>query len=706
MSRRSSSRVRERSMPSRDGRQNINENMDSEQNQQEVSDNEPHEEESDCYEYPDQEPRYDPKELRDAVRVLSPFVRLIGDIYNPYARIVAREVCKTFYRLFHPNVHPVDAIKDIDWKSKGQKTDQLWSEFWLYVPGANVKEWVPLSSNLDENDVAEVNDCECCLNQPQVSANCGPNDHQQRPKNQASNTENCCQRHRKSRRKNQGNPPKTPTNAENDELRNQVESSPHEDHFNPRFSSTYQSLKDVTPPAMMCEHESEQESEHFYTPNCSHDLASKNQNTPRLVLQNTGDQTKCTPSSLITKHICDKISAKKRQLEQLVGSVGGTLVSSSEDTIGDVETKKSAALDRQHGGDDLYLPYCAPSCSKDPPVINSDVPDSYEYYRITGNIPSPRTQDNLGLSAIPNESGLRTNTLEDTPIDLEESHVSCDFENRKSLKMDEITNNANIVANAFAHLSLAQKGLQEKKNAFNTLTESYLSSASNPNETKPPNEGSPSTQKLLETVCKNSSKFMEQFDDSEWNDNAFKDRDFVRLLPFYENVHNQLEYISKKQREFGVNMLDDVMSSFYHIHYELGDPRLKNDLLIEHVRMITRNTWESYFYKDDKKMPAIPDQPPPSYSERSPDVSQLYAPSPIQPRLPSPRPPNRRPSSHGQSRPTHQPPNTSNASTPINVNRRLRATSSQGVRDEPQPTNSPPQPTQLPSDAPPARQSN
>lgn len=56
-------------------------------------------------------------------------------------------------------------------------------------------------------------------------------------------------------------------------------------------------------------------------------------------------------------------------------------------------------------------------------------------------------------------------------------------------------------------------------------------------------------------------------------------------------------------------MLDDIMFTLFHIHYELGDPHLKNDMLVQHVKEISRNTWETFFYKSARKMPAIPVPP-------------------------------------------------------------------------------------------------
>jgi len=159
-------------------------------------------------------------------------------------------------------------------------------------------------------------------------------------------------------------------------------------------------------------------------------------------------------------------------------------------------------------------------------------------------------------------------------------------------------------------------------------------------------------------------------------------------------------------------MLDDIMSTLYHIHYDLGDPRLKNDMLVEHVKLITRNTWETYFYKD-KKMPAIPDKSLENYRP-SPQNSpqQLYPrqqscqsspvqqpgprqPSPIRqscPRQVCPKPPNQRPPNvrepvSSSSNPSGQSsggrPRSSNAPKP-NVNRNPGATCNQRVADCPQ----------------------
>lgn len=54
-------------------------------------------------------------------------------------------------------------------------------------------------------------------------------------------------------------------------------------------------------------------------------------------------------------------------------------------------------------------------------------------------------------------------------------------------------------------------------------------------------------------------------------------------------------------------MLDDIMSTLFHIHYDSEDP-LENAMLVQHVKGIIRNTWKTSFYKIPRKIPAIPER--------------------------------------------------------------------------------------------------
>lgn len=571
-----------------------------------------------------QEPRYDPKELRDAVRILSPFVRLMDDVNNPYARIVAREICKTFYRLFHPNMHPKDVMKKINWKSKMQRTKQLWNELRLYVPGGKIKKWVSLR---EYEDFINFND-NCDLNQARVEIK-----------------DSCPSNH-------------SPINSCPDSVDNCSKPSECSIPVNSRCntSNNVNLCSRNTVPSTSCKHQS---AGHDSIPS-AHELKSifRKHISPAAVQINTEDQNKYA-FELSTKQICERISNSKRQLEEIVNSairkhpVNNNIPNIEEnDEISNNCTLVHDFLNRQSAGNDTILPYCEPSCSTDSPRDYRDHPSQYEYYRQTANTPrqSPRTpqrkQNNFKpLSKTPAELELITNVMKNSGCHeqcVEDSNSAVSVSN--TLNNTQIVCNANLVANAFTSLSLANNELLMKKEAFRKLTENYLKFSSNPLEVCPPTcSDSPNTRRIMQEIYKNAPKLKNKFDDDEWNDNCFKDRDFVRLLPFYESVHNQLEYISKTQREYGVNMLDDIMSTFYHIHYDLGDPRLKNDMLLEHVRLITQNTWELYFYKGNKKIPAIP-EPPQLQCPSSPNVMPQQCTRPLsceqpvaEPRVPEPK---------------------------------------------------------------------
>ncbi|XP_025201511.1 uncharacterized protein LOC112599024 [Melanaphis sacchari] len=607
--------------------------------------------------YTDQEPRYDPKELRDAVRILNPFVRLIKDTNNPYARIVAREVCKTFYHLFHPNKHPVDVMKTINWRAKTVKTQQLWNEFWLYVPGSKIEEWVSLRECVKNNNLIDFSSyCSPCQTQTE---NCNSQVNElQCPVNQLSNNKNCVEQSSKPRRQNQST------------QRTQINPREHVNFGDICGSDTYQSLYDISPPDMDFEHQcagSDWPYTHNFKPKAS-----------KKMFSSTVDQNKYT-FKLNSKQRYGKISGTQCQLKQLDEPTSKNCGIGFEDTMKKI---KNCTLEckRQPAGNDFYFPHSEPGCSAGPTYVphnsRTDI-TQHEYYRITANTPSPPRNKLQRMPKTPVEPELRTNALQCSIIDNDQE--CSDSDSVESLKnIQQIVCKSSLVANAFTNLSLAKKDLQTKTEAFNILTQHYLNFASNPIEVDPPCTDSPSAKMILQAIYKNPPKIIKPFNDCEWNDNAFHDKDFVRLLPFYESVHNQLEYISKTQRDYGINMLDDIMSTFYHIHYELGDPRLKNDMLIEHVKLITRNTWESYFYKD-RKMPAIPDKD--SYRSTSQQPSPVQQsctrqPSSVQqlcPRQVCPKPPNQRP------------PNVRQPQAPkLNVSRRPPTTSNQKMDDCPQ----------------------
>jgi len=452
--------------------------------------------------------------------------------------------------------------------------------------------------------------------------------------------------------------------------------------------------------------------------------AGGSDNLPLPRFQSTVNQNKYA-FKLDSKQGREKISGTQCRLEQLDESTSKKCRADFEETTRKIKIINcTSQCKRQPAGNDFHFPHSVPSCNSGPACGSSPACGSvtacgsgpksvpkpnpgmagtdttqHEYYRITANTPSPqRNQNNTCRRSVPRtpvEPELRTNALQ---CSVTENDEDCnDSDSVNSVKsIQQIVCKSSLVANAFTNLSLAKKDLQAKTEAFNMLTQHYLNFISNPIEADPPCDNSPSAKMILQAIYKNPPKIIKPFNDCEWNDNAFHDKDFIRLLPFYESVHNQLEYISKTQRDYGINMLDDIMSTLYHIHYDLGDPRLKNDMLVEHVKLITRNTWETYFYKD-KKMPAIPDKSQENYRptpQNTPQQScprqQSCQPSPVQqlcPRPPSPvqkscprqvrpKPPNQRPSNVRE-------PVSSNAPTP-NINRRPGATSNQRMPDCPQ----------------------
>lgn len=529
------------------------------------------EEESE-YEFPDFEPRYDPKELRDAAKILTPFLRLIEDTNNPYARIVAQELCKTYYRLFHPGTHPVDVIKSIDWNLKFQRTNQLWNEFWQYVPGGRIKEWSTLKLKpLIEFDVS------CEPIQPQDT-----------------------------RRQSTG----------------------------PSSSLPYRCRNEGTcAPAGF---------------NCGHQAAGSDQPALSNALGSEPD-TACTPASFKNE---DKTDRKDHVAELDSNKISDEILTSRNGVEQTIDaTEKKCCTSKQYdtsnrqvaGNDNVYrLPHCSPGCSSYP-VEWSDHPSQYEYYRVTANSPPPGTPLNQEQRVTRDVDYNDTfyddiENVSDFDDDFndgcdgnayDDDDIACDYDfidDEVPGGTKEIT--AAVVANAFTNLALAEQNVQKKKTAFDVLTQNYLEIARKPNEDEPLCAENLTDQQIIEVIHENPPKILRPFDDCEWNDNAFRDRDFVRLLPFFEIFHSQLEYITAKQREFGLDMLDDIMSVLYHMHYDLGDPRLKNDMLIEHARLITKNTWEQYFYNGDNQMPLIPELPP---IPRSPPPVDVEQPCTLQP---------------------------------------------------------------------------
>lgn len=475
------------------------------------------------------EPRYDPKELRDAAKKLSSFLKLIELTNNPYARVVAREVCKTYYRLYNPNQHSSDVIQSINWDVKCERSRQLWSEFWLYVPGSKIKEWVSLRTYAD---VTAANSDE----------NFDPNQLQVTPV-----------RRRSDRRRKIAQPKLSldPMNA-------YTSDSPHSDLIN------------VSPPDIMYDHN-------------IMSAGSDSQPSPKNYNRHAAGANMYTPSPPTSESGCHR---------HVVAATS-----------------------------------------------NNNARDRFECCRTTGNKPTPRHNQRIRmvqpLPRTPVEPELRTNALNNSAAlidDDDDNSDSVDSLNRTEI----LTSNADKVACAFTDLSLAQQEFVKKRIAFSAVTQNCLQSASKKYCDADAYQSTHDRRlkDVSPTVRQKELKKKLRFDDSEWNENAFKDRDFIRMIPFYEIVHNQIEYIATEQQQYSLNMLDDIMSLLYHIHYELGDPRLKNDLLVTHVNAVTRNTWEKYFYPDTDKMPVAPEPHQLHYSPSPQNTPSVFG-SPPQPPYPS-----------------------------------------------------------------------
>lgn len=412
-----------------------------------------------CGDEPEEEcprdPRYDAKELRDAVRTLRPFVKLIADSNNPYARLVAQEVCDTYYDLYHPDKQPNDVINSIDCWAKRDQTAQIRTEICRYIPESGVREWVS--------------------------------------------------------------------------LRNYVPSPMSEEILDDRREVC------VVPVDLFGCNKDPRRREYHQAAGADHQ---------RLDM--------------------------KADRERLIGS----------DSAENAGKRREAA-----GSDDRRCPDTAS------PINRQTV-----YYSRNADAPPP---------PLPRENcpGLSADLLDDSG-------------------RDETT--SGLVAGAFAKLSVAHREIEKKKAALRQLTENYLyacSAAADEADRQQPSQqnssGSQVANASLSASAGTPPVLVKPFDPTEYNTNAFRDRDFIRMLPFFAIVHSQLEHVAKKQREqYALNMTDPIMSALHHVAYEIGDPRLKNELAVDHVKLITRNTWQSFFYGMLGKMPVVP--LPPIYRPFSP----------------------------------------------------------------------------------------
>lgn len=611
----------------------------------------------------EQEPRYDPKELRDAAKVLGPFVRLIEDANNPYARIVSREVCKTFYHLFHPGMHPADVMCAVDWDVKAQRTQQLWTEFWQYVPNARVKCWKSLkeTENLIQFTGGD-NNQGCPLPPPTLTT----------PPPQKPSGSECCRQQK-------------PNRPDSDDRDGDCDCDDDDNRECPKAPSRPSKSrppnhKSMTAMAAVCNFDDSRDLDDEVMPDLSLELSGSadecdehqsagsdspsKRPSPIDVCGDDGNSSavaaaaaappssssSCTSTAL--NRIRYRMTESKRELERLVDAACNKCCSSAN---------VDGALRQTAGNDEGPSQSCRSECEgqQAPAPVATIRADEYDYYRMSANMtPVSPLRDMSAVDLFP-QSGGRDNDGCRSGDGAAAAAAACsqcdDVGGRDACggggsAQDDCNDGndvddeedaaaaASLMANAFTNLSLAEQDLQKKKKAYAMLTKKYLEFAQNPMDMEPPCPSSPTAKQILQAIFENPPHVLKPFDDCEWNDNAFKDRDFVRLLPFYELVLNQLEYVSKKQREYGFDMLDDVMSTLYHIHYDLGDPRLKNDMLVEHVKLITRNTWEAFFYETaaGEKMPDIPEMPcrnPVRRQSREPPSQ----PPPQPPVCPSPR---------------------------------------------------------------------
>jgi len=459
------------------------------------------------------EPRYDPKELRDAARILAPFLGLIKDTNNPYARLVAREVCKTYYRVLHPDERPADVLRAVDWDAKYERSQQVWTEFWLYVPGSKFRDWVSLRTTRadDDDDVADrPDDDRTDSNQPYTT----PVRHS----------------HRRRRRRSRSR------------------------RANILSDDACSNIFDVSPPNVMYDRD----------------------------VMSTGPGPRRSRADRYERRLAGADACTSRARRSGCRGPGVEWCGGRADRLSD-------------------------RCRKMKP---SSLP------------PLPCT---------PVEPERRTNALDRSATWADDDDDDEGSDSADSQYNAEVwARDANKVAEAFAGMSSA--GMSSAVMSSAGMSSVGMSSAGMSSVGM-----SSARQRQEKNNCSVSSTCPNRparrvFDDDEWNDNVFNDIDFVRLLPFYELVHNQIEYVASEQQQYSLNMLDDIMPVLYHIHYELGDPRLKNDMLVEHVNLITRNTWERYFYNGTDRMPAAPESHQLYYPPSPLDVTAAAPPESPRPR--------------------------------------------------------------------------
>lgn len=567
-------------------------------------------------ELPVEQPKYDPKELRDAAKVLSPFLMMLDEPTNPYARLVAKELCMTYFHLFHPGVHQNDVVKTYEGKYETSWNHQLWTEFWQYTEDQdNVKPWTSIKNSLtyfDETHRPAPNvGWPAEILQPlrtgrpcPASGGACPMDFSMFEKSDSCGRSNC-------------------------------------------------SRSDSSPPDSCGRPDSFSRPDSFGRPNCSQpgspsdDVYDHNKwkyAGGNYCVHGYDECDVCTSWHQAAGSDAPPDSKPRRNADAAECPAAAGSEPEPERTRQDVPPAEREAAGNDGAWSRELLRELEPNLH---PVgvenHNSRIQNRY-YLMAADKSWSPPDQRPTCSRYLQPETTTGC-ALQDTETDESDDGECCgggaplsreprlvdisgDDNGGQAERHDDPANavqcQANMVANAFANISYAEQDLQKKKQAYRLLKWKYLQFVKNPIEADQPCPTSPTAQQVLRAIYENPPRVLAPFDDSDVNANAFRDRDFVRLLPFYEIVLNHLEYASGKQREYGFDMLEDVMSALYHIHYDLGDPRLKNDVLTEHVRLVTRNTWEFYFYPEGRRMPRIPEPraPEPDAPQHSPAKPQ------------------------------------------------------------------------------------
>lgn len=478
-------------------------------------------------ELPIDQPKYDPGELRDAAKILGPFLRLLEEPTNPYAWLVANELCKTYFRLLHPAVDQNDAIKTLEGKYETSWNHQLWAEFWQYTEDRdNLKPWTSIKDSLKYFE-------EICTPVPHS-------------------------------RRQQAIPPRQSSFLDDEQTIPTTRSS--------------SSSEDV---------------------DCKDDGSGRHDSTKEIAddklkaAECPVENNRAERQMFDYKQLFDNIAESKRELEWLAKAVCEMFLiipmANDHEAVGNGPNRQTAGNDKMNTMSRKLLSEIEPYLLRTTGVENYNCNAQTRYYTMSANESSWPLLNQLKWTSEPDpaKSNATTDDVQNSDDDAKDDH-------------------ADLVANAFANVSYAEQVLQKKKEAYQMLKSTYSEFIKDPVEMNQPCSMSPTAQQILRAIYDNPPRVLVPLHNSEQSRNAFRDPDFVRLLPFYESVLNQLECSSRKQREYGLNMLDDVLSVLYHIHYDLGDPRLKSDVLTEHVRLITRNTWESYFYRNGRSMPQIP----------------------------------------------------------------------------------------------------